>query len=350
MTVFISYSNVDEQVAMRFREVLLANSVDVWIDQLSILPGQRWQETIEVAIRSCSHQIVLLSENAIDSPEVEAEWGLALSCNKIVIPIMLDEVGVPYRMRSIQSLSLPALGFEQVLSRLLCVLPKEKSPKHFVATANRSGITDEYAVFKVYDNYGGSKMVLMRVGAYSCIGELLDDLFIHYIADSVSPYSYGSEWILAGEPFRELLVVPWEWVQSPGKAVTQIAPSWSNTTATAKLTIMPRTSWEIVTKEGYTSSMFSGMVKLPYAVATNNKKVAHLLLTDAKAISALYHEGVLTKQPFAETNPDDYSYRYVFEDWLNEGLSNTLITDSGKEMSNQLETMFAGRLRRLGKL
>ena len=326
---------------MRFREGLVENGVDVWIDQLSVLPGERWQQTIEAAIHRCSHIVVLLSENSIDSPEVEAEWGLALSAGKTVVPILLDQVSIPYRLRSIQSLNLRALGFEQVLSRLLRVLPKREVPKHLLAPTNRSEIPDGYALFRLDLGAGGCKVILMRPSAYSCIGELLDDLFIHYLANFVSPYSYGSEWILAGKPFTKLLVTPWEWVRSPGQSVTQLAPSWPNTTTVEKLAILPKTSWEIVTKEGCTTYVFQDMVNSTYAVASNNERVARWLLADAKAISAVCGEGLLVQKPFAEIDPDGYVYRYVFQDWLNIGLSGSVITDSGKEMSSKLETMFA---------
>lgn len=338
MIAFISYSNKDEEIAMRFREVLVVNGVDVWIDQLSILPGQRWQETIEAAIRSCSHIVVLLSENSIDSSEVEAEWGLGLSLGKTVVPILLDDVALPYRLRSVQSLNLRALGIEKVLSQLLRVLPKEVLSKHLLAPAKGSQIPDKYAMFRRPAGLG----VLMRPHSYSCIGDLLDDLFIHYLADIVPPYSYGSEWILSGEPFRCLLLVPWEWVQSPGRSVIEIAPSWYTTSVT-QLTLRPKTSWEIWTKED-TTYFFQNTCDARYAVASNNEMVARLLLADAKAVSEIYRTGVLINRPFGEIDPHDYKYRYVFRDWLQIGLSGNVITDSGKEMDKRLETIFARKL------
>lgn len=97
--VFLSYAREDGALARRLYEDLRYNGVDVWFDQETILPGQRWKDAIADGIRSARYVIPLLSTRSVNKVGVvQAEVRRALDeltnypPNQIfVVPARLDE-------------------------------------------------------------------------------------------------------------------------------------------------------------------------------------------------------------------------------------------------------------------
>jgi hypothetical protein len=348
MSIFICYSNKDSNFAIRLSQKLLSKDVDVWIDQTSIAPGQNWQESIEKAIKSCSHMILLISRHSLDSEEVEAEWKLSLNLGKTIIPIILDNSTLPYRLNTIQGLRVSEYGVDAVVERLVEILPTQQFLKHMLAKDKNRESLKKYASLDQHSSLDESRQILVRTEAYSTFAALLDDLFIHYLSEIVSPYSYGSEWILLGEPFSTLIAVPWKWVQQPGQSTSKLVPDWASTVAPAELGIRPGSSWEIVCKKGRQSHLFGGCVELPYAVGTNDDRVIRVLLLAAKAIIEVRSEGLLAPQKMDKVNQTDYKYRFVFREWVTSGLARTLLVDSGKKPSGEFEKWYASFIRTYG--
>ena len=58
---FFSYCREDSDFALRLAEDLKAAGADVWIDQLDIVPGSRWDQAVEDAATNCPRMLVLLS-------------------------------------------------------------------------------------------------------------------------------------------------------------------------------------------------------------------------------------------------------------------------------------------------
>jgi hypothetical protein len=63
---FFSYSRDDSGFVVDLAADLKAASANVWLDQLDIIPGQRWDRAIEDALKNTLHLIVILS---CDSPK-----------------------------------------------------------------------------------------------------------------------------------------------------------------------------------------------------------------------------------------------------------------------------------------
>ncbi len=50
---FIGYAREDAEFTMRLAKDLRHAGVNIWVDQLDIAIGERWEHAIETAIESC---------------------------------------------------------------------------------------------------------------------------------------------------------------------------------------------------------------------------------------------------------------------------------------------------------
>ena len=58
---FFSYSRQDSEFAIRLAEDLKAAGANVWLDQLDIDPGERWDSAVENALTNCPRLLVILA-------------------------------------------------------------------------------------------------------------------------------------------------------------------------------------------------------------------------------------------------------------------------------------------------
>ena len=79
---FFSYSRDDSSFVVRLAADWKEAGANVWLDQLHIAPGQRWDRAIEEALMSCPCQIVVLSPASIESTNVMNEVTFALEEKK----------------------------------------------------------------------------------------------------------------------------------------------------------------------------------------------------------------------------------------------------------------------------
>ena len=99
---FVSYSRTDTEFVMRLAEDLKAAGARIWLDQLDIPPGERWDRAVEAALNTSPVMLVVLSAAAIDSMNVMDEVSFALQKHKIVVPILIDDCPIPFRLHRIQ--------------------------------------------------------------------------------------------------------------------------------------------------------------------------------------------------------------------------------------------------------
>lgn len=122
-TAFFSYCRQDSDFALRLAEDLKAAGASVWLDQLNILPGQRWDRAVEEALTNCRRMVVILSPAAVSSTNVMDEVSFALEEQKTVIPVIYRDCTVPFRLRRVQY-----VDFRQDYARGLQVLLKILAP------------------------------------------------------------------------------------------------------------------------------------------------------------------------------------------------------------------------------
>jgi hypothetical protein len=135
-TAFFSYCRQDSDFALRLAEDLKAAGASVWLDQLNILPGQRWDRAVEEALTNCRRMVVILSPAAVSSTNVMDEVSFALEEQKTVIPAIYQDCTVPFRLRRVQF-----VDFRQDYARGLQVVLKILAPGQS-AGQSKSAIAD----------------------------------------------------------------------------------------------------------------------------------------------------------------------------------------------------------------
>lgn len=87
--IFISYSHRDSKYVEKLEQKLIEEGFSVWIDH-RIDYGSQWTEAIENAIDSCDAYIVVMSEDAKESPWVQREVIHAERRKKSFFPLLLS--------------------------------------------------------------------------------------------------------------------------------------------------------------------------------------------------------------------------------------------------------------------
>ena len=127
MLAVVSYSRVDEKIALQIVKKLNDAGANVWIDQLNIYKGKPWDDSIQIAIRSASDMIVLLSPNAVASPNVKDEIAEAFDSKIRIIPVLISKCKVPLRLKRIQYVDATEDQDLAVLDLLMVLKSPEKS-------------------------------------------------------------------------------------------------------------------------------------------------------------------------------------------------------------------------------
>jgi len=88
--VVISYSTKDIQFVEQVQQMLVSTSIDVFVAERSVLPGQSLSSEIISAIKSCDLFVLLWSKNSQSSEWVPQEIGIAKAAERQIIPLMLE--------------------------------------------------------------------------------------------------------------------------------------------------------------------------------------------------------------------------------------------------------------------
>jgi hypothetical protein len=101
---FVSYSRRDQEFALRLAVDLRAAGAAIWMDQADIRPSDRWDRTIEAAVRDCAGLVLVLSPNSAVSDNVLDEVAVALEAGKPVIPVLIETCQIPLRLARVQQI------------------------------------------------------------------------------------------------------------------------------------------------------------------------------------------------------------------------------------------------------
>ncbi len=116
--LFISYAREDAAFALRLATDLRAAGVSIWIDQLDIPTGARWDRAVQTALENCARFLIILSPASTASENVQDELALALDENKIIVPVLHRECKTPLRLRRLQRIDFTQ-DYQRGLQKLL---------------------------------------------------------------------------------------------------------------------------------------------------------------------------------------------------------------------------------------
>lgn len=105
--IFISHASQDDAFASQLSDDLRLIGHTPWIDDVEIRPGESIITSIQDGLSRSRHAIVVLSQAAVASGWVEAEWKErywdALATQQIrVIPVLREACGIPLFLRTMR--------------------------------------------------------------------------------------------------------------------------------------------------------------------------------------------------------------------------------------------------------
>lgn len=118
---FFSYSRTDSAFTLQLAKDLREAGEPIWLDQLDIQAGSRWDASIEAALEAAGRLIVVLSPESVASVNVMDEVAYALENNIIIIPVLLAECKTPFRISRLQRIDFSG-EYQDGLNNLLRAL------------------------------------------------------------------------------------------------------------------------------------------------------------------------------------------------------------------------------------
>lgn len=182
---FFSYCRTDSEFVLKLAKKLRESGADLWLDQLDILGGDKWDAAIERALKRCHGMIVVLSPDAVASENFLDEVSYGLEEGKKVIPILYRECHIPFRLRRVHHVDFTS-DYEGAYTALLRTLELERRPddRSFTETQTvdrkgtrerleetpSSGSREDVAV----PSFSGAGV--LRIGALTLIGTVIGAL------------------------------------------------------------------------------------------------------------------------------------------------------------------------------
>ena len=127
MSTFISYSRTDSGFAVRLAKDLKSAGYDVWLDQLDIPTGARWDDELETALESCTTFMIILSPESMQSQNVKDEIGYAIDAGKNILPVKIKSGDIPLRLRRFQYVDFSKQSYDKSLKEIKSILPKREN-------------------------------------------------------------------------------------------------------------------------------------------------------------------------------------------------------------------------------
>jgi hypothetical protein len=118
---FFSYSRQNSEFVKKLVTELRRAGVDVWLDQIDIAPGSRWDDSTQKALNESNGLVAILSPASVISENVMDEVSYAIGQGKKIVPIVIENCTVPFRLARYQHIDFTGnynTAFEQLLRTL----------------------------------------------------------------------------------------------------------------------------------------------------------------------------------------------------------------------------------------
>jgi hypothetical protein len=101
--VFLSYAQGDKDFAKKLAQRLQAAGFDVWDSAQRVLPGDNWAAKVASALEEADAMVVLLSPEAVVSPNVQSEIQYALGSphfkDRLIPVVVRSAKNIPWILR-----------------------------------------------------------------------------------------------------------------------------------------------------------------------------------------------------------------------------------------------------------
>jgi hypothetical protein len=163
MKIFFSYARSDSKFVLKLAEDMRSAGVDLWIDQLDIPTGARWDQSVEDALKACPRLLIILSPESVASQNVMDEVAFAIDQNKKILPILYQNCDIPFRIKRLQFIDFTGdynKAFANLLKAIDAYTPENErkiSPvkPHFLKRIANKRIPIILAIVTVLGTLGG---------------------------------------------------------------------------------------------------------------------------------------------------------------------------------------------------
>jgi TIR domain len=124
--IFFSYARSDSEFVLKVATTLRAEGRAVWVDQLDIPKGARWDEEVEKALKASGCLLVVMSPASAQSQNVADEVSYALDEKRSVLPILLHPCSIPFRLKRLQYIDFTG-SFDVAYRQLAAALDSQKA-------------------------------------------------------------------------------------------------------------------------------------------------------------------------------------------------------------------------------
>ena len=141
-TYFFSYARADAEFVLKLAKELRAAGANLWVDQLDILAGERWDRAVEKALMACRGMIIVLSPASVNSDNVMDEVSYALEERKPVVPVLYKDCSIPFRLRRLHRINFTADYDKRFVDLLRALDIEEPSQPLEAASLEESFVED----------------------------------------------------------------------------------------------------------------------------------------------------------------------------------------------------------------
>jgi len=288
--VFISFANADLEIVRRLATRLEAEGLSVWTGGEKLVPGTLdWEQAVRQAIDTSFAVILVGSPASARSVYVRGEIDIAGVRGLPIFSVWAEgdswPDSAPLMLTSSQYIDCRGTEFEGATARLALALHElsvKVIPNHFPRHPFQTIPPSCLVVGVPADLTGGTekRAAVFKVGAYSSLETLLDDLYANYLREHYEPLTYGKYWLLVesrSDAFS-FVVAPWTWLLG-----TRIHRQWVRHHTPTDCHLRPGTEWRVSASAGD-----------EYGSALTDARVLWALRVTAKSDLAWREAGYLT--------------------------------------------------------
>ncbi len=205
--VFLSHSSLDKDWVANLKESLNHYKIKSWLDKDKIRPGEYFAEALETALEHCSTVVFVVTERAISSGWVKAEYHRALSLiakspdNIELIPVIKEKVTIPGFLADRNNVDFTIVEtYNKNVWKLACGIKKEK-PSNIIDVARNIPVSK--SSLNAEDvNESTNTSLLSFPHTRKIARALLDDVHnliaSHGVDDDTWSQAISSQYFLAG--------------------------------------------------------------------------------------------------------------------------------------------------------
>ena len=139
---FFSYSRADSEFVLKLAADLRSTGANLWLDQLDIPAGHRWDRAVEQALKACPGLFVVLSPPSVASDNVIDEVSFGIENGKTILPILYKDCDIPFRLKRFQYIDF-RVDYDNGFKRLVRTLKPVGQPPSQSSEPRRSSENEE---------------------------------------------------------------------------------------------------------------------------------------------------------------------------------------------------------------